>query len=90
MAKECSHLEEAEGKEARPRTKGCEECLQTGDSWVHLRLCEACGHVGCCDDSKNKHATAHFRSTSHPVIRSFEPGESWRYCYVDDQMSESE
>jgi uncharacterized UBP type Zn finger protein len=88
MAKECSHLEEAAGKEARPRTKGCEECLQTGDSWVHLRLCEACGHVGCCDDSKNKHATAHFRSTSHPVIRSFEPGESWRYCYVDDQMSE--
>jgi uncharacterized UBP type Zn finger protein len=88
MAKECSHLEEAEGKEARPRTKGCEECLKTGDSWVHLRLCEACGHVGCCDDSKNKHATAHFHSTSHPVIRSFEPGESWRYCYVDDQMSE--
>ena len=90
MAKECSHLEDARGKEAEPRTKGCEECLKTGDSWVHLRLCETCGHVGCCDDSKNRHATAHFRTTRHPVIRSFEPGESWRYCYVDDQMSESD
>jgi len=90
MANECSHLEEAEGKEARAKTKGCEECLKTGDSWVHLRLCETCGHVGCCDDSKNRHATAHFRTTRHPVIKSFEPGESWRYCYVDEQMSEAE
>jgi len=88
MAGQCLHLEEASGKTVRPRTKGCEECLKTGDSWVHLRLCETCGHVGCCDDSKNRHASAHFRSTDHPVIRSFEPGESWRYCYVDDQMSE--
>ena len=86
MSGPCSHLKEV--KAPAPGSKGCEECLKTGDSWVHLRLCEACGHVGCCDDSKNKHATAHFRSTSHPVIRSFEPGESWRYCYVDDQMSE--
>ena len=90
MAGQCSHLEEARGKEIQPRTKGCEECLKTGDSWVHLRLCQTCGHVGCCDDSKNKHASAHFRATKHPVIRSFEPGESWRYCYIDDQMSESE
>ncbi len=82
----CTHLEEV--KATPPRTKGCEECLKTGDSWVHLRLCEACGHVGCCDDSKNRHATAHFRSTKHPVIRSLEPGESWRYCYVDDQIAE--
>jgi uncharacterized UBP type Zn finger protein len=82
MVLQCSHLEEV--TETKPRTKGCEECLKTGDSWVHLRLCENCGHVGCCDDSKNKHASAHFRSTSHPVIRSFEPGESWRYCYIDD------
>lgn len=90
MAGQCSHLEEAKGKGPRPRTRGCEECLKTGDSWVHLRLCETCGHVGCCDDSKNKHATAHFRATDHPVIRSFEPGERWQYCYLDEQMSESE
>lgn len=89
MAGQCEHLEEVSGTTIRPRTKGCEECLKTGDSWVHLRLCETCGHVGCCDDSKNRHASAHFRSTKHPVIRSFEPGESWRYCYVDDQTSES-
>ncbi len=87
MAGQCSHLEEV--KATRPRTKGCEECLKTGDSWVHLRLCETCGHVGCCDDSKNKHASAHFRITNHPVIRSLEPGETWRYCYIDDQMAES-
>lgn len=84
MARACSHLKEA--KEAAPRTNGCEECLKTGDSWVHLRLCESCGHVGCCDSSKNKHATRHFHATSHPVIKSFEPGESWRYCYLDQQM----
>jgi monovalent cation:H+ antiporter-2, CPA2 family len=89
MAGQCAHLKEAGGKAvAQPRTKGCEECLKTGDSWVHLRLCETCGHVGCCDDSKNRHATAHFRTTSHPVIKSFEPGESWQYCYIDDQMSD--
>ena len=90
MAGRCPHLEEARGKATRPGTKGCEECLKTGGSWVHLRLCETCGHVGCCDDSKNRHASAHFRASNHPVIRSFEPGESWQYCYVDDQMSESE
>ena len=88
MDGQCSHLKEA--KATRPRTNGCEECLKTGDSWVHLRLCETCGHVGCCDDSKNKHATRHFRTTNHPVIRSLEPGETWRYCYVDEQMDESE
>jgi uncharacterized UBP type Zn finger protein len=90
MTEPCSHLEEVKKEAARPRTKGCEECLVTGDSWVHLRLCETCGHVGCCDDSQNRHASAHFRATNHPVIKSFEPGESWRYCYVDDQMSEPE
>jgi uncharacterized UBP type Zn finger protein len=88
MAGQCSHLEEAVGKTTGPRTKGCEECLKTGDSWMHLRLCETCGHVGCCDDSKNKHASAHFHSTNHPVIKSLEPGENWLYCYVDDQMAE--
>ena len=88
MARQCSHLDMA--KDARPKTAGCEECLKTGDSWVHLRLCESCGHVGCCDSSKNKHATGHFRGTRHPVIRSFEPGETWRYCYIDEQMDENE
>jgi hypothetical protein len=88
MAGQCSHLEEANA--APPRTNGCEECLKTGDSWVHLRLCETCGHVGCCDSSKNKHASGHFHTTNHPVIRSLEPGETWRYCYVDEQMDESE
>ncbi len=88
MAGQCSHLDEV--STARPRTNGCEECLKMGDSWVHLRLCETCGHVGCCDDSKNKHASAHFRATHHPVIRSLQPGETWRYCYIDDQMVEPE
>ena len=68
-----------------PRTpEGCEECLATGGRWVNLRLCLSCGHVGCCDSSPGKHATAHFRKTRHPMIRSFEPGEDWAYCYVDD------
>ena len=83
----CGHLREA--RERAPNTPaGCEECLATGDSWVHLRLCLGCGHVGCCDNSKNKHARRHFRTTTHPVIRSFEPGESWRYCYPDDLFVE--
>jgi uncharacterized UBP type Zn finger protein len=69
-----------------PRTpEGCQECLAAGGSWVHLRLCLSCGHVGCCDDSPSRHATAHFAAEGHPVIRSFEPGESWRWCYIDQQ-----
>lgn len=66
--------------------KGCEECVQMGDSWVHLRECLVCGHVGCCDSSKNKHATKHFHSTEHAVRRSVEPGERWGWYYVDDAM----
>jgi uncharacterized UBP type Zn finger protein len=77
----CAHLGAL--KTTQPRTEGCEECLQTGDRWVHLRLCRTCGHVGCCDSSKNKHATAHFHATGHPVMSSFEPGETWSWCYVD-------
>lgn len=84
--KPCDHI--AKAKEARPKTpKGCEECLQSGDEWVSLRLCLACGHVGCCDSSKNKHATGHFHASKHPVMRSFEPGEEWRWCYVDEMMA---
>ena len=71
-------------KRVRPNTKGCEECLKMGDAWVHLRLCMHCGHGGCCDDSKNKHATKHFHATSHAIMRSLEPGERWGWCYVDD------
>jgi uncharacterized UBP type Zn finger protein len=66
-----------------PSGNGCEECLKTGDTWVHLRLCETCGHVGCCDSSKNRHATRHYHQAGHPIIKSFEPGEDWAWCYVD-------
>jgi adenylate cyclase len=78
------HLEEV-NQNIEPKTPdGCEECLQRGSDWVHLRLCLSCGHVGCCDNSPNKHATKHFKSTKHPIIRSFEPGETWEWCYVDN------
>src|SRR6202012_5066662 len=83
----CSHLNEI--RPVSPRTpEGCEECLKTGSYWVHLRLCLECGHVGCCDQSPGKHATKHFHRTSHPIMRSFEPGESWGWCYVDDVILE--
>jgi len=78
----CQHI--AEINEVTPSAAGCEDCLRTGDWWVHLRLCQTCGHVGCCDESPNRHATAHFGATEHPVIRSFEPGESWLWCFVDE------
>ena len=71
-----------------PSSTGCEDCLRIGGTWVHLRLCLQCGHVGCCDQSPNKHATAHFHADHHPLIQSFEPGEDWMYCYVDDVMME--
>ena len=83
----CDHLKNS--KTIKPKTpEGCEECLQMGDEWVHLRLCLTCGHVGCCDDSKNKHATKHYHQNKHPVIKSFEKGETWRYCYPDDLFVE--
>jgi uncharacterized UBP type Zn finger protein len=79
----CTHLKFVKTDE--PRTpEGCEECLKMGDAWVHLRLCRTCGHVGCCDDSKNKHATRHYHATKHPIITSLEPGEDWSWCYVDE------
>ncbi len=80
----CEHVSQI--REVTPRAQGCEECLAIGDEWVHLRLCMTCGHVGCCDNSKNKHATRHFHATNHPIIRSFEPGEDWMWCYVDSKM----
>jgi uncharacterized UBP type Zn finger protein len=78
----CTHLDQI--RPVQPRTpQGCEECLKIGSRWVHLRLCLECGHVGCCDSSPNKHATKHFHHTTHPIMRSFEPGETWGWCYVD-------
>ncbi len=82
MKQVCSHLEQI--REITPSAHGCEECLKTGDTWVHLRVCLVCGHVGCCDSSQNKHATKHFHASKHPLVQSMEPGEDWLYCYVDD------
>ncbi|HZN76805.1 MAG TPA: UBP-type zinc finger domain-containing protein [Micromonosporaceae bacterium] len=80
----CEHLKEA-GEPTPQSTDGCQECLAEGRrDWVHLRLCLDCGHVGCCDSSPRRHATAHFQTTGHPVIRSFQPGETWRWCYLDE------
>jgi hypothetical protein len=78
----CGHV--ALTHDVAPSADGCEDCLATGGRWVHLRLCMTCGHVGCCDSSPNRHATAHFRGTEHPVIQSFEPGEDWWWCFVDE------
>jgi len=71
-------------RDVTPSGSGCQECLETGDEWVHLRLCLTCGHVGCCDSSPNRHARAHFHETRHPIMQSFEPGEAWRWCFIDE------
>ena len=84
---QCTHLETIK-YDVPAKVEGCEECLKTGDSWVHLRLCASCGHIGCCDSSKNRHATKHFHQTQHPIIRSAERGEEWFWCYVDNLMFE--
>jgi uncharacterized UBP type Zn finger protein len=78
----CTHLDQIQ--DVSPNTNGCEECLKAGTTWVHLRMCLLCGHVGCCDASQGKHATRHFRATEHPLMRSQEPGENWGWCYVDE------
>lgn len=83
---QCKHLDQI--TDAAPHTKGCEECLKTGSWWVHLRLCKACGHVGCCDSSPNKHATKHYHRTKHPIVQSLEPGETWMWCYPDELFME--
>ncbi len=87
MTTRCTHL--AEVRPVAPHTIGCEECLALGASWLHLRLCQTCGHVGCCDNSQNKHATKHFHATAHPIIKSFESGEEWGWCYPDQLYFES-
>lgn len=81
-AASCTHLDTVHI--TAPRVDGCEECMKTGDTWVHLRTCTQCGRVGCCDSSKNKHATKHFHATKHPVIASAQPGENWKWCFIDE------
>ena len=82
MRHQCSHLDTI--RTVTPSALGCEECLAMGDTWVHLRLCRSCGHVGCCDDSKNRHATKHFKATQHPIIEGYDPPEGWGWCFVDE------
>ncbi len=77
-------------KAVTPSADGCEECLKIGSDWVHLRLCRACGHVGCCDDSPNRHATQHFKTTGHPLIETYDPPDGWGWCYVDEVMLDLE
>lgn len=81
LRNKCTHTDHIQ--EVTPSGQGCNKCLELGDTWVHLRMCLTCGHVGCCDNSKNKHATKHYKETGHPIMQSFEPGEEWMWCYVD-------
>jgi hypothetical protein len=84
----CAHLDEI--ADVQPSSSGCEDCLRVGGQWVHLRMCMVCGHVGCCDNSPNRHATAHFLASRHPLIQSYEPGEGWWWCYIDEVAFEVE
>ena len=82
----CTHLDMI--RPVSPTAAGCEECLRTGGRWVHLRMCRTCGHVGCCDSSRGKHARKHARRSDHPIVRSIEPGEAWSWCFVDEVIVE--
>jgi len=82
MADRCTHLDTI--RKVTPSALGCEECLKMGDEWLHLRICRTCGQVGCCDQSKNKHATKHFHRSKHPIIEGYDPPEGWGWCYVDE------
>ena len=83
MSEGCTHLGAVQ--EITPSGSGCEDCLRIGGRWVHLRLCMSCGHVGCCDSSPNRHATGHWQANrGHPIIRSYEPGEDWWWCYEEE------
>lgn len=83
MSSACTHVDQV--RDVSPGADGCEECLAAGGRWVSLRLCLTCGHVGCCDSSPGKHATAHHEASGHPIIQSFEPGEDWCWCYPDER-----
>lgn len=80
----CDHVKDLPAEVTPSTLEGCEDCLRIGSSWVHLRLCLTCGKVGCCDSSPNRHASKHSAEASHPIIQSFEPGEDWRWCFVDE------
>jgi uncharacterized UBP type Zn finger protein len=82
----CTHADDLAVTEPPDPVRGCEDCLAAGGTWLHLRMCRSCGHVACCDESPNRHATAHHEATGHPVIRSVEPGEDWSWCYADEVM----
>ena len=84
MSETCTHLDQVTLVELPVSVDGCDDCLRDGGKWLHLRICLTCGHVGCCDNSPGRHATAHYHATSHPIIRSLEPGEDWSWCYVDE------
>jgi uncharacterized UBP type Zn finger protein len=81
MVPQCTHLNYIKITQTNKRV--CEDCVLTGDRWIHLRMCLTCGHVGCCDSSPNRHASKHAGRTRHPLVRSIEPGETWIWCYVD-------
>jgi uncharacterized UBP type Zn finger protein len=83
---DCTHLDQVLITELPESVPGCEDCLAIGGKWLHLRICLQCGHVGCCDDSPNRHASAHNASSGHPIIRSLQPGEIWSWCYVDEVL----
>jgi uncharacterized UBP type Zn finger protein len=82
----CTHLDQIEVPELPASLAGCEDCLASGDRWVHLRMCMTCGKIGCCDSSPNKHATKHANTSGHPIVRSAERGEDWSWCYVDQVL----
>ena len=85
MDEACAHLKQIHDVK-HPKLRQCDECVPIGARWVHLRTCQQCGTTLCCDSSPNKHANKHFEETGHPVMRSFEPGEAWRWCFVDEQV----
>ncbi|HVT60332.1 MAG TPA: UBP-type zinc finger domain-containing protein [Thermoanaerobaculia bacterium] len=85
IAAPCGHVAAVKLQEVRRPAAGCEDCLKIGGRWLHLRTCLSCGHVGCCDSSPNRHATKHFHTSGHPIVTSAEPGETWIWCYVDEQ-----
>jgi len=90
LSNPCGHVDEIKVKKVHRPTPGCEDCLKIGGQWVHLRVCLSCGHIGCCDSSPHRHATKHSKGTGHPIVSSGEVGETWAYCYSDDQFLSAE